>query len=279
MLFGIVFFIGLAVFLYPNLSNIYATYSQALTIYDYQKEQEKKDEQVKELELAEMKEYNQSLEEGQITYIDPFEEEDLEPEQEEVVVDRLSERLGEAIGHIEIPKINVNTPIYKGTSDTVLQHGIGLLENSSMPVGGASTHSALTGHRGLPSADLFTHIVDLELDDVFYIHSVAGILAYQVEKIETVLPYETESLKIQEGRDLVTLITCTPYMINSHRILITASRIPYVAPEEDEPVSRQMIQYVIENETSIWAYLIGAITVGILLIVVYRFKKRAGGQK
>lgn len=283
IIIGVIFIFGLGVFLYPNLSNIYAEYTQALTIWDYRKEQEKMDEQLKELELERLREYNESLTEGSIEYVDPFTENDEvgESNDEQPYVD---ERLGNPVGHIEVPKIGINIPIFNGTTDYILQRGIGLLGNSSMPVGGESTHSALTGHRGLPNAELFTNIVDLVEGDIFYIHSLAGILAYQIESIETVLPYETESLRIQEGRDLVTLITCTPYMINTHRILITGTRIPYEAPQKEQiktPVSRKIIEHVVEQEQSIWTYIAGIALAFILIILLILFikRKRRGGKQ
>lgn len=281
IIIGIVFLFGLGIFLYPNLSNIYAEYSQAITIYDYQKQQQKLDEQAKEIELEKLQEYNQSLKQGTIEYVDPFENDDSAEIASMEAEDMNDSRLGEPLGHIEIPKINIDIPIYKGTTDYILQRGIGLLPNSSMPVGGENTHTALTGHRGLPSAELFTDIVDLKIDDIFYIHSVAGTLAYQIESIETVLPHETDSLKIQEGRDLATLITCTPYMINTHRILITGTRIPYVPIEENEPISRKMIQYVVEKEQSVWIYGVTILLFSAIFIIVFivvRKRKKVGDE-
>ena len=128
---------------------------------------------------------------------------------------------------IRIPAIGVNLPIYHGTSEAVLQVAVGHYEGSSLPIGGESTHAILTGHRGLPSARLFTDLDRLEEGDVFYIKVLGEILEYQVDQIQTVLPSELDSLSITPGEDYVTLVTCTPYGINSHRLLVRGTRIEY----------------------------------------------------
>lgn len=128
------------------------------------------------------------------------------------------------MGYIEIPKINVSLPIYHGTSEGVLQIAVGHLDNTSLPVGGESTHAVLSGHRGLPSAKLFTDLDDLDLGDVFLLRILNETLTYEVDQIHIVEPQEVEDLAIQEGRDLCTLVTCTPYGINSHRMLVRGTR-------------------------------------------------------
>ena len=141
------------------------------------------------------------------------------------------------MGYIVIPKMNVELPIYHTVEERVLQSGVGHMESSSLPVGGPSTHAALSGHRGLPSAKLFTDLDQMEVGDQFYIKVLGETLAYEVHEVETVLPTETESLAIQAGEDLVTLITCTPYGINSHRLLVHAHRIPY-EPQMEEAIEQ-----------------------------------------
>ena len=132
---------------------------------------------------------------------------------------------------LEIPKISLYLPIYHGTSQEVLEKGIGHLEGSSMPIGGKNTHAVLTGHRGLPSAELFSNLDQLERDDEFYIHILGETLAYKVFHVETVKPEETGHLAIARGRDRITLVTCTPYGINTHRLLVHAKRVPYKEKE------------------------------------------------
>ncbi|NMM98335.1 sortase [Bifidobacterium sp. DSM 109959] len=137
------------------------------------------------------------------------------------------------MGYITVPRLKETMPIYHGTSEEVLQSGIGHLEPTSLPVGGATTHAALSGHRGLPTAKLFTDLNLMKKGDRFYIKILKDTYAYQVDKITTVLPTDTKELAIEEGKDLVTLITCTPYAVNTHRLLVRAHRIPYT-PEQDE---------------------------------------------
>ncbi|MDE1549521.1 class C sortase [Jeotgalibaca caeni] len=275
---GFVFLLGLGIFLFPNLSNLYSQYSHAMIILSYQKNQEETDDQLKELELERFQAYNESLSDAGKDYVDPFAENEAEPINRSPEVD---ERLGDPLGHIEVPKIGIDIPIYDGTTDYILQRGIGLLGNSSMPVGGVGTHAALTGHRGLPNAELFSNIVDLVEGDLFYIHSAGGILAYQVQTIKTVLPHETESLKIQAGKDLVTLITCTPYMVNSHRLLITGIRIPYVAPPQESPLTTQKImKKVAENHSYLGVYLASIfVLVSMVFFYIHRRKKRGEGHE
>ena len=274
---GFVFVLGLGILLFPNLSNIQAEFNQARVVWDYKKEQQKMADQQKEIELAKLNDYNEGLENGTITYVDPFEE-TTKGSDTENVEEIAKNWMDKPIGHIEIPKIDIDIPIYNGTSDRVLQRGIGLLDGSSMPVGGDGTHAALTGHRGLPQAELFTDLVDLAIGDVFFLHSIAGTLAYKIEEIKTVLPHETESLAIQAGKDLVTLITCTPYMVNTHRILLTGVRIPYVAAaEETSPPrtsARRLVQYAAENEQNVWLYILGfVLIIGLLIFSANQLNK------
>ena len=135
---------------------------------------------------------------------------------------------------ISIPKIDVNLPIYHGTDDNVLSNGVGHLQTSSLPVGGNSTHSILTGHRGLPSSKLFTRLDELKINDLFYIYTCGEMLAYQVNEIVIIEPEDVESLDIKSDEDLVSLITCTPYGINTHRLVVTGNRIPYEEKEKED---------------------------------------------
>lgn len=128
------------------------------------------------------------------------------------------------MAYIEIPEIDVNLPIYHGTKDEVLQVAVGHLEGSSLPIGGIGTHACLSGHRGLPSAKLFSRLDELEIGDIFYIHVLNETHEYTIDQIETVLPNETELLDIDPGQDYCTLITCTPYGINTHRLLVRGTR-------------------------------------------------------
>lgn len=143
------------------------------------------------------------------------------------------------MGYLVLPTLGETIPIYHGTEEAVLQVGIGHVENTSLPVGGPSTHAALSGHRGLPSASLFTNLDQMKVGDCFYIRVVDQTLAYQVDQIHVVLPNQTEDLAIVDGEDYVTLITCTPYGINSHRLLVRGRRIPYTPPEDGDALHLQ----------------------------------------
>lgn len=138
------------------------------------------------------------------------------------------------MGYITIPRLDETMPIYHTTEEKVLQVATGHIETSSLPVGGASTHAAISGHRGLPSAKLFTELDKMQLGDIFYVKVLKETFAYQVDQILTVLPEETEALAIEPRADYVTLVTCTPYAINSHRLLVRAHAIPYLPSMEGE---------------------------------------------
>ena len=141
------------------------------------------------------------------------------------------------MGYLTVPRLKETMPIYHGTAEEVLQVGVGHLEQTSLPVGGASTHAALSGHRGLPTAKLFTDLNLMQVGDKFYLKILKDTYAYQVDNIVTVLPTDTKELAIESGKDQVTLITCTPYAVNTHRLLVRAHRVPYV-PETDEDAAK-----------------------------------------
>ena len=178
------------------------------------------------------------------------------------------------MGYIEIPTINVNLPIYHGTGSDSLERGVGHLLGSSLPVGGESTHAILTGHSGMASQKMFTDLVQVEVGDVFYLHILDETLAYQVQELNTVLPHDTSLLGISSGEDLCTLITCTPYGINTHRLLVTGNRIPYeeaetiveeITQQEQQPRSTWEEKYIAGIVAGIFAVLIVALVIGIII--------------
>ena len=188
------------------------------------------------------------------------------------------------MGYVEIPKISVNLPIYHGTENDSLERGIGHLLGSSLPVGGENTHSILSGHSGMASQKMFTDLEQLIIGDVFYLHVLDETLAYQVVEINTVLPYDTSLLGIVPGEDLCTLVTCTPYGVNTHRLLVCGSRIPYEEAEllaeevaEEEPVKSTWEQKYIEG--LLWG--VAAVLLLLLLIGVgvYIYQNFAGGGR
>lgn len=188
--------------------------------------------------------------------------------------------VGESIGYITIPKIDLELPIYEGSSAEVLQKGIGHMEQSSYPIGGEGTHSVLTGHRGLPDAELFTHLDEMEEGDCFYLHVLDEILAYRVDQIKVVEPNETGDLDIIAGEDYCTLVTCTPYSINTHRLLVRGVRTEYNGELESD-VQYQELQTgtvarrLIDVLPWILVVGVGALgTEGVLFWLVLRRKKK-----
>ena len=185
--------------------------------------------------------------------------------------------LTQSMGYVEIPKIDVYLPIYHGLEETTLQKGIGHMPESSLPVGGESTHAVLSGHTGLPAAKLFTDLDRMEEGDAFYIHVMDETLAYEVDQIKVVLPEETDDIRIQEGQDLVTLLTCTPYGVNSHRLLVRGHRIPFEHQAVGVKAADASTQKpVITREKLIWYGLtaLGGVLILIMLISGIRGRRR-----
>lgn len=173
------------------------------------------------------------------------------------------------MGSIEIPKINVSLPIYHGTSEEVLSTGAGHLEGSSLPVGGTNTRAVLTGHRGLPNSKLFTRLDELEAGDLFFLDVLDETLAYKIMEVEVIEPENTDALRIVPEKDLVTLVTCTPYGINSHRLIVTGERIGY-EKEERDAIKGEMMSF-----RELFFACIPFLFLGIAVISVIRNRKRA----
>lgn len=216
---AVVFLVGLGLLLYPTVSNWWNSRRQSQAIVEYTEQTSAMDEaHVAEL-LEAARQYNAGLaaDEGRFT---PTPADTTEYENLLDVSDT------GIMGYLEIPKLDVSTPIYHGTDESVLQSGAGHLEGSSLPVGGKGTHAVLSGHRGLPSSKLFTDLDDMEQGDVFMIHVLDRTLTYQVDQIVTVDPYDMDDLAIDPDQDYCTLVTCTPYGINTQRLLVRGHRIP-----------------------------------------------------
>ena len=213
----IVFLVGLSLLLYPSLSDYWNSFRQSRAIASYVESVSHLDNQEYQALLEEARAYNASLV-GDKTRFSPTEEETAE-------YLTLLGSTGGAVGYIEVPVISLSLPIYLGTSETVLQVGVGTMEGSTLPIGGESTHAVLTGHRGLPSATLFTGLDRLVQGDMFHIHILNETCTYEVDQILIVEPAEMDALEIVEGEDYCTLVTCTPYGVNSHRMLVRGHRI------------------------------------------------------
>ena len=274
------FLLALGLTLYPVISNYvnqkYA--SQIQTAYQEVMEQVDDSDFLKAKELA--NEYNRALVPGAT---DAYSQEGLQAASADYG-SQLNLAGNGIMGYVEIPKISVNLPIYHGTENDSLERGIGHLLGSSLPVGGENTHSILSGHSGMASQKMFTDLEQLIIGDVFYLHVLDETLAYKVVEINTVLPYDTSLLGIAPGEDLCTLVTCTPYGVNTHRLLVRGSRIPYEEAEllaeevaEEEPVKSTWEQKYIEG--LLW----GAAAVLLLLLLigvgVYIYQNFAGGGR
>ena len=274
------FLLALGLTLYPVISNYvnqkYA--SQIHTAYQEVMEQVDDSDFLKAKELA--NEYNRALVPGAT---DAYSQEGLQAASADYG-SQLNLAGNGIMGYVEIPKISVNLPIYHGTENDSLERGIGHLLGSSLPVGGESTHTILSGHSGMASQKMFTDLEQLTTGDVFYLRVLDETLAYQVVEINTVLPYDTSLLGIAPGEDLCTLVTCTPYGVNTHRLLVRGSRIPYAEAEllaeevaEEEPVKSTWEQKYIEG--LLWG--VAAVLLLLLLIGVgvYIYQNFAGGGR
>ena len=219
----LIFLLGLSLLLYPAVSDYWNSKHQTRAIAVYSEEVSGLDKDQYQALWADAAAYNASLRERDNAY--------LLTEEQKAAYEQLLNVSGLGImGYIEIPSIDCSLPIYHGTEESVLQIAIGHLEWSSLPVGGESTHCVLSGHRGLPSAKLFTNLDKLQEGDVFLLRVLDEVLTYEVDQILIVEPQETGALRIVEGEDLCTLVTCTPYGINTHRLLVRGHRIEN-APE------------------------------------------------
>lgn len=258
----ILFLLAFGMTLYPVISNhINQKYaSQIHTAYQEVMQQTDNSALLEARQLA--IDYNESIVPG-ASEVDSYSQESLMAASEDY--ENLLNITGEGtMCYVKIPKINVNLPVYHGTGNDSLDRGVGHLLGSSLPVGGENTHAILTGHSGMASQKMFTDLELLEIGDVFYVDVLNETLAYQVEAINVVKPHDTSLLGIEHGRDLCTLITCTPYGVNSHRLLVCGSRIPYEEAEiiEEAVAEETEVQSTWENQ-----YIKG-ILYGILIVIL-----------
>lgn len=220
----IIFLAGLLLVFYPLISGTIERQHQRDAVATYQGNIKAEDKSHIQEDLIKASEYNDRLFQSQGAAVGNLQEEILSDENYECLLNISGTGI---MGTIEIPKINVDIPIYHGTSDEVLSKGAGHFQDSSLPVGGNNTRCILTGHRGLPNSKLFTRLDELEKEDFFFLNTHAEVLAYCITELEIMEPEEAEMLEILPEKDLCTLITCTPYGINTQRLVITGERVPY----------------------------------------------------
>ena len=261
--FALIFLLGLLIFVYPLISQKYYEIESGNEVVEFRKETESidKEEVKRRMDLA--RAYNDTLDPSRLS--DPFTEEEKAGRKEYA---RMLE-VNEMLGHVEIPRIGQDLPVYAGTTDEVLEKGLGHLEGTSLPIGGTSTHAVVTGHRGLPNVKLFRNLDQLVEGDVFYIHNIEDTLAYQVDKIQVVDPSDFNPVLVEEGKDYATLLTCTPYMINSHRLLVRGHRIPYQAAVDDGVANVKRLA-----PDFLQLFLILLPIIALLLIIVIRERRR-----
>ena len=268
---GIIFIIiGMLLTLYPLIGRIVNSKTQPTAILNYQEKVEElsQDEIEKQKQLA--KEYNDKLVEA-----DKIKANESNTKNE---IDYLKTiNLNNMIGYIKIPKINVNLPIYHSTNANVLETGVGHMENTSLPVGGKSTHAVLTAHSGMVRQEMFDHLEELEEGDKFYIYVLNDKLTYQVDQIKIVEPDDEKYIQIVDGEDYVTLVTCTPYGINTHRILVRGTRIENELDETDDNLIQKNDKIEdnnlensenITNKNSEKSNIIIFIIIGIILLII-----------
>ncbi len=220
LIFGLIFVAGLGIFLYPSVSNYINSRNQSRAISNYEEIVNNIPQEDYTKMWSEAREYNEELAKKPLN----FNLDDDELDEYKSIMNVTGTGI---MGYIEIENIGVNLPIYHGTEESVLQVGIGHLEGTSFPTGTKNTHVVLSGHRGLPSSKLFSDLDQMIVGDTFLLHILDQTFAYQVDKINIVLPEETNDLAIVDGKEYVTLVTCTPYGINTHRLLVRARRVDY----------------------------------------------------
>ena len=280
ILFGLMFLLGFAILIYPTVSNQWNTYRQNQLISSYEELIGKMAEEDFTKEWEKANAFNNTIIHNNI-FGDVFGEngDDIKNTEYWQILNVGNDGV---MGYVSIPKINVKLSIYHGTADDVLQTGIGHLNGTKLPIGGESTHSVLAAHRGLPSARLFTDIDQLERGDMFYVHVLDETLAYQVDQILDMVDKDDnetlqKALQIEEGQDYVTLFTCTPYGVNSHRLLVRGTRVPYNGEEEIESTAAESMLKSIQNYYMI--YLILGLSVTLLVILLMRFLIKPGKKK
>lgn len=265
--------LGLAFILYPFFSQIFYDFGATSEVTDFQKTVEAIDPpELKEENVKRAEAYNEALEPN-LRWIDPYSEEERE-EGVEIYAEML--KVKEKIGVVHIPTINISLPLYAGTAESILQKGVGHLEGTSLPVGGINTHSVITAHRGLPEARLFTDLDKMKLGDIFSVETMAGELFYKVDDILIVEPHETDTVKIIEGEDYLTLLTCTPYMINSHRLLVRGARTDAPPEEELGEIKKKQEKDFMYYLKTYWPYFMTIIValLAVLGVLLWQGKKR-----
>ena len=277
----VVLLAGVALVCYPFISNYLMEQNQSSEITGQQAVAKSTGADKIEKALKEAEQYNKNLL-GDVVLTDPFDPSYQNKENSEYN-NLLNLNNDSIMGSVEIPKINVSLPIFHGTSTETLEKGVGHLQNTSLPIGGKSTHSVLTGHTGLSTARLFTDLEQLKEGDLFFISVLNRKLAYKVDQIKVVLPSETKDLRVVRGKDYVTLVTCTPYGLNTHRLLVRGVRTDYKEAEKEaqqiEPVESTWMQQYKQGLIIGALVLVGVIALFLILRAILAKRKKNKAQK
>lgn len=276
LLMFLVFLASSALILYPFIANYVFEHRTDSIVQAVEEEADEIDDSVRKAELERAGQYNEMIASGHIRLQDPFVEQE---DYSETYGSLLCMNEDGVMGFIRIPSIEVSLPIYHGTAEHTLEAGAGHLEGSSLPIGGFSTHSVITGHTGLSSAKMFTDLIELQDGDIFILNIYGEKLIYEVDQIKTVLPYELGELTITPGQDYCTLVTCTPYGVNTHRLLVRGVRTTELKATEQGEVfkakaveSRWMQEYKRDVLISFGLFILGMI-----ILVITRFALRTKG--
>lgn len=274
----LLFLMAICLLVYPYIANYVFEHRADSVIDAVEKSTDAIPDEEKEAAIQEAREYNAYIANGTVKLTDPF-----TADQSYDGVDEYESLLRSSddgvMGYVEIPVIDVSLPIYHGTSEEVLQKGVGHLQGTSLPVGGESTHTVLTGHTGLSHAKLFTDLTEVKEGDIFFLYVMGEKLAYQVDQIEVVLPSELDNLYVEQGKDLCTLVTCTPYGVNSHRLLVRGVRTDYQEAvdnpdtyQSEDVESKWMAEYKRALLISIGCFAGGLVIATIILCIRARGK-------
>lgn len=284
----LVFLIGVGILAYPLISSVINNMAFQNESREYTRAIERMErDDIDEL-MASAKAYNDSLQ--RIILTDPFDEASYgligENYEESLNVDGNG-----LIGYVEIPKIDVHLPIYHGTSIEVLSKGAGHLEHTALPIGGKSTHSVISAHSAWPGQTFFDYLDTLEIGDEFYIKVLDMVLKYEVDDINVVLPDQTRNLYVVDGEDYLTLLTCTPYSVNTHRLLVRGKRVPYEKPQDadavitDTSVYHEGYLYIFGYKlsytvvaVSIIVFVVFVVTVTVLIVRIRKFRSKKKGE-
>ncbi len=278
ILYILMIILGMSLISYPIISNYINMYRQTTIISNYQQEISKipEEERKKELEKARM--YNEKLE--PTTAID-LSFNNSEANNDIKYTNVLN--IGETMGFISIPKIDIYLPIYHGISEDVLQSGVGHIEKSSLPIGGENTHAALAGHSGLARTKIFDDLDKLNIGDIFYIYVLNETLQYQIDKIDIVLPNDTETIKVEKDKDYVTLVTCTPRVLNTHRLLVRGTRIQENISDTEKIEEENQINYKLEkiqnkSKNKIYISIVILLILFFLLVWMFLIEEKKGNK-